>query len=80
VATTQARPTSKHKIRLLAEKAQYFPDLAALVSLPVAAPDSAAIILHKNRVMVIMEACKLSSKRRVATTACAALRTPGIVE
>jgi hypothetical protein len=32
----------------------------------------AASILHNDETIVIMEACKLSSKRWVATTACAA--------
>jgi hypothetical protein len=39
----------------------------------------AATILHKDGTIVTMEACKLSSKRRVATTACAALPRHGIV-
>ena len=34
--------------------------------------------LHKDGAIGIMEACKLSSKRRVAATACAAWPTPGI--
>jgi hypothetical protein len=39
----------------------------------------AAIILHKDGTIVIMEACKLSSRQRVATTAYAALPARGIV-
>ena len=40
---------------------------------------AAAIVLQRQGTIVIMEACKLSSRRRVATTACAVLPTPGIV-
>ena len=40
---------------------------------------SAVIVLHRHGRIVIMEACRLSSRRRVATTACAVLLTPGIV-
>jgi hypothetical protein len=36
-------------------------------------------ILLGRLALVIMDACKLSSRRRVATTACAVLPTPGIV-
>src|SRR5260370_1409715 len=34
----------------------------------------------RHGTIVIMEACRLFSRRRVATTACAVLPTPGIVE
>src|SRR5437879_4959679 len=37
------------------------------------------IILRKDGTIAIMDACKLSSKRLVAMTACAALPTLGIV-
>ncbi len=40
---------------------------------------AAVIVLHRHGTIVIMEACKLSSRRRVATTACAVLLAPGIV-
>jgi len=39
-----------------------------------------AIVLHRQGRMVIMDACKLCSRRRGVTTACAVLPTPGIVE
>src|SRR5882762_1429760 len=38
-----------------------------------------AIVLQRQGTIVIMEACKLFSRRRVATTACAVLPAPGIV-
>jgi hypothetical protein len=38
-----------------------------------------AIVLRRHGTIVIMEACKLSSRRRVEWTDCAALPTPGIV-
>ena len=38
-----------------------------------------AIVLQRHGTIVIMEACKLSSRRRVEWTACAVLPTPGIV-
>ena len=41
--------------------------------------NSAAIVLQRQGTIVIMEACKLFSRRRVATTACAVLPAPGIV-
>ena len=40
----------------------------------------AAVVLRGGGTLVIMEACALSSKRRAASTACAVLRLPGIVE
>ena len=40
---------------------------------------SAAIVLQRQGTIVIMKACKLFSRRRVATTACAVLPAPGIV-
>jgi len=40
---------------------------------------AAAIVLQRQGTIVIMEACKLFSRRRVATTACAVLPAPGIV-
>src|ERR1035441_5775055 len=39
----------------------------------------AGIVLHGYGTIVIMKACKLSSRRRVATTACAVSPAPGIV-
>ena len=42
-------------------------------------PLAAAIVLQRQGTIVIMEACKLFSRRRVATTACAVLPAPGIV-
>jgi hypothetical protein len=41
--------------------------------------DGAGVVLQRHGTIVIMEACKLFSRRRVATTACAVLPTPGIV-
>jgi hypothetical protein len=41
--------------------------------------NSRAIVLHRHGRIVIMDTCKLFSRRRVATTACAVLPTPGIV-
>ena len=40
---------------------------------------AAAILLQRQGTIVTMEACKLFSRRRVATTACAVLPAPGIV-
>ena len=40
---------------------------------------AAAIVLQRQGTIVIMEACKLFSRRRVATMACAVLPAPGIV-
>jgi hypothetical protein len=40
---------------------------------------AAAIVLQRLGTIVIMEACKLSSRQRVATTACDVLPAPGIV-
>jgi hypothetical protein len=40
---------------------------------------AAAIVLQRHRTIVIMEACKLSSRRRAEWMACAVLPTPGIV-
>jgi hypothetical protein len=40
---------------------------------------TAAIVLRRHGTIVIMERCKLSSRRRVEWTACAVLPTPGIV-
>lgn len=40
---------------------------------------AAAIALQRLGTIVIMEACKLSSRQQVATTACAVLPAPGIV-
>jgi hypothetical protein len=40
---------------------------------------AAAIVLQRQGTIVIVEACKLFSRRRVATTACAVLPAPGIV-
>jgi hypothetical protein len=37
-----------------------------------------AIVLHGHGTIVIMNVCKLSSRRRVVTTACAVLLTRGI--
>jgi hypothetical protein len=37
------------------------------------------IVLHRHERIVIMNACELSSRLRVAMTACAVLLTPGIV-
>ena len=39
----------------------------------------AAIVLQRLGTIVIIEACKLSSRQRVATTACDVLPAPGIV-
>jgi hypothetical protein len=41
---------------------------------------AAAIVLPRLGTIVIMEACKVSSRRRVEATACAVLPAPGIVE
>jgi len=41
--------------------------------------NSKAIVLHRHGRMVMMDACKLSSRRQVVTTAYAVLPTPGIV-
>jgi hypothetical protein len=38
-----------------------------------------AIVLQRLETIVIMEACKLSSRQRVATTVCDVLPAPGIV-
>jgi hypothetical protein len=38
-----------------------------------------ALILHRHGRIVMMDACKLSSRLRVASTACAVLPTPGTV-
>src|SRR5260370_41201134 len=38
-----------------------------------------SIVLQWHGTIVIMEACKLSSRRRVAWTGCAVLPAPGIV-
>ena len=40
---------------------------------------TAAIVLRRHGMIVIMEECKLSSRRLVEWTACAVLPTPGIV-
>jgi len=40
---------------------------------------ASAIILHTHAKIVIMSSCKLSSKQRAATRACAVLPRPGIV-
>src|ERR1700689_1406538 len=40
---------------------------------------AAAIVLQRHRRIVIMEGCKLSSRRRVEWMACAVLPAPGIV-
>jgi hypothetical protein len=37
-----------------------------------------APVLHEEGTIVIMEACKLSSRRQVAATACAILPAPGV--
>jgi hypothetical protein len=44
-----------------------------------AAELAAAIVLQRQGTIVIMEACKLFSRPRVATTACGVLPAPGIV-
>ena len=53
----------------------------ARIALPTAelAAVAAAIVLQRQGTIVIMEACKLFSRRRVATTACDVLPAPGIV-
>jgi len=38
-----------------------------------------AIVLQRQGTIVMMESCKLSSRRRVEATACAVLLAPGIV-
>jgi hypothetical protein len=45
---------------------------------PAAVVIRAAIALQRLGTIVIMVACKLSSKQRVATTACDVLPAPGI--
>jgi len=56
----------------IAEKADMtMPELSAELA--------AAIVLQRQGTIVIMEACKLFSRRRVATMACAVLPAPGIV-
>jgi hypothetical protein len=40
---------------------------------------TAAIVLQRHATIVIMEACKLSSRRRVESTVCAVLPALGIV-
>ena len=49
------------------------------VALPPPAEVAVATVSHGYGTIIIIEACKLFSRRQVATTACAILPAPGIV-
>jgi hypothetical protein len=64
VPTAHAIPTSKHKTRVLAERSQYFRDLAALNSFPVAAPCRKEMAANKSQKVKSNQFCIANDSTR----------------